>query len=436
MNLLKKIKNTILSRFTESSDEHADWVTRLLPGSSMENLEGASRAAAVDSMRALYASNPFAANKVNFTASKLFDDDFSLSSEEKDVEFELNRAVAALGDISSLARQLLIDGDLFFELRFNEYTGRVEPVYHDIKNVSAEDDGYLVREYSGFKLRSKLIAKESAFHIKINASPLSRFGSSALYCASNWLRRYERLLRASIRRVELQNSFAWHVSMENADSAQISERAAMYNTSEFRENLSKGGGIIISNDKENWRALSAGASGGGNGDVLREAKVMAVSGLGMPEYIISSDASNANYSSTKAQDTPFVMMIKDYQNVWRTALSSYISRLLPGLRAKGMIRPLSYRSLLVDKSKVAEYERILNVVEKHELDGGKVKLLVELAEDEAEYSIRFPQVLSSDDESELKVMRDEYELGIVSKRSLAEKRGYDYDKESAACAAE
>ena len=399
-----------------------------------------NRANIIDRMRELYFTNPLAKNHARFYASKVFGQNFKINSPHIEISSSLNKAFKSIKNIKALAEWLIVDGDIFLYIKKNMDNGDIKTKYIkseeiiDIIYDNNDDPLYYIKEYYDQTTNSiikETIEASEIVHISINKTPYSKFGLSDLYASYSWIKTHENVVMAAAKKVELENAFAWHISMNNATKEDIEDRVNIYNTKGFKDSLKEGGGIIISNSKEEWKTLSRNNSSNVDDTALRETKLMAIAGSALPEFIITGDAKNANLSSAQAQDMPFAIIVRNYQDTWRNALLEYFKKVLEIEKKYLLISNYVLEKKTILKSDRKQYELMYNIKNIYSQKNKEYEIIEYTVDIEnADFDIIFPDILSSDDKLEVDVLKAELDMGIISKQTAALKRGYDYKNES------
>ena len=147
------------------------------------------------------------------------------------------------------------------------------------------------------------------------------------------------------------------------------------------------------------------------------ALLLAVSaGVGLPEFMVTSDASNSSYASTMVAEGPAVMEIEDWQDFFGFHFGEIFKKVIE----TGKPDPIP------EKASTEEW------VEKTDKDGNKMMEKVTVVKPvSTEAIISFPDVAVNDIEKETKALLLQLNAELVSKRKASSKLGYDYDEEQA-----
>lgn len=139
--------------------------------------------------------------------------------------------------------------------------------------------------------------------------------SSHLY----WLKQYRQLLDTRVALNKMRASYIWDVTVIGDENDVIRVR---------NENSKppKPGTVKFHNDKVIWEAKDAKVNAQDAAADLRAVKLMTVAGSGQPEYMITGDASNANFASTQETTLAFLKCLEDYQDLFEYFLSALFNK--------------------------------------------------------------------------------------------------------------
>ncbi len=139
--------------------------------------------------------------------------------------------------------------------------------------------------------------------------------SSHLY----WLKQYRQLLDTRVALNKMRASYIWDVTV-TGDEEDV-KRVRNENSKP-----PKPGTVKFHNDKIVWEAKDAKINAQDSEADLRAIKLMSVAGSGQPEYMITGDASNANFASTQETTLAFLKCLEDYQDLFEHLLSSLFNK--------------------------------------------------------------------------------------------------------------
>lgn len=139
--------------------------------------------------------------------------------------------------------------------------------------------------------------------------------SSHLY----WLKKYRQLLDARVVLNEGRAAFLWDVTVDGTDK----------DVKYVREKNSKPprpGTVKFHNKQVTWEPKSLNINAQESEADLRAVKLMTVAGSGQPEYMITGDASNANFASTQETTFSFLKCLEDYQDLYEYFLGALFNK--------------------------------------------------------------------------------------------------------------
>ncbi len=139
--------------------------------------------------------------------------------------------------------------------------------------------------------------------------------SSHLY----WLKQYRQLLDTRVALNKMRASYIWDVTV-TGDEEDV-KRVRNENSKP-----PKPGTVKFHNDKIVWEAKDAKINAQDSEADLRAIKLMSVAGSGQPEYMITGDASNANFASTQETTLAFLKCLEDYQDLFEHFFSSLFNK--------------------------------------------------------------------------------------------------------------
>ena len=158
-----------------------------------------------------------------------------------------------------------------------------------------------------------------------------------------------------------------------------------------------------------------------------------VMGSGMPEWMLVGQA-NMYKAGAQEQSAPYVKLIEDYQELWGNEMIIIFTFLV-----RVMLSFNGDRNLL---SGTSGMKGLLSQIDKDEMveetvldkNGKMVAAKYENGEPKRKYfweavTVNFPEIISRDDNKEADAITKDIGNGLVSKKTAAIKRGYDYDEE-------
>ncbi len=139
--------------------------------------------------------------------------------------------------------------------------------------------------------------------------------SSHLY----WLKQYRQLLDTRIALNKMRASYIWDVTV-------VGDEEDVKRVRNENSKPPKPGTVKFHNDKVVWEAKDANINAQDSEADLRAVKLMSVAGSGQPEYMITGDASNANFASTQETTLAFLKCLEDYQDLFEYFINSLFNK--------------------------------------------------------------------------------------------------------------
>jgi len=132
---------------------------------------------------------------------------------------------------------------------------------------------------------------------------------------------------------------------------------------------------------------------------------------GLAEYMVSGDASNANYSSTMISESPSVREFEDWQNFFEEEFKIMFRQVIQAGMEFGRIPAESTKTVLATNERGEMVEKKMRVPTN------------------AGCEVVFPPLVHRNLKDESEAMLIHQRMGIVSQKTLAGKFGYDYEEE-------
>ncbi len=209
---------------------------------------------------------------------------------------------------------------------------------HDVESPLV----YLRIDPSTGELAERIPAEEM-LHTRINADSNQKRGLTWFAPVLETLGQFERWLETSLIARKLQASIVlWRKVTGAADSsivADVGERGPIYDQgSAIPREKYRAGTILTTSEGTDLQYLNPNSNFRDGVPLGRLMLLCASAGTGLPEYMVTSDASNANYASTLVAEGPAVKLFHgeqlffagEWNRLWRWVLSQAISSgLLP-----------------------------------------------------------------------------------------------------------
>lgn len=273
--------------------------------------------------------------------------------------------------------------------------------------------GYFV-DWFGRGTSWDFIPESESVFIKRNVPRLCKRGISDFYVPFKRLDRGSKLFDSAVLGATIQASIAY-IKEHAAGTPEASLTSALNNRLTQQVNVMRGDGQIESVTGENHfggkvinvagTKYHAGPMGTPQGPTYMEIYQAVTRRVGsrwcMPEYMISSDASNSNYASTLVAESPFILAIKDEQGALGRKIKQLIWKAIQMVANAGRFPMPAF-----------------------EMQG-----LIEI-------KVEAPSPESRDPVKEEQVRDSQQNAGILSKKTRATQSGLDYEQEQANIASE
>ena len=163
------------------------------------------------------------------------------------------------------------------------------------------------------------------------------------------------------------------------------------------------------------------------------------SGVTMPLHILDQRTSEANYASLRKADSPWAQAIIDNQDFWAAQFDKML-RIAIKANVEAGILPEKVRVPKYDEDKLVEAMDLINRMVVDGEDSEKIvrevspilegaHTVISMPTAEIPITKIFPDVVKEDYLQQAKVLQVHQQMGIASQRTLAEKAGYDWERE-------
>ncbi len=246
----------------------------------------------------------------------------------------------------------------------------------------------------------EVIPADEMIHTKILVDSNVKRGISFLIGVAEYMTKYRDWLNDRIILNKIRNIFNLVGEVEGAgDMSSIKDSFADTTgktpTSGIpKKKMPKRGSVLMTRGiKWEYKALNIKAQD--TKDDGRNIQLMVGLGLQFPEYIVRGDASNANFASSMVAESPFVRMVEKYQDIFQCV-----------------------------------YEEIFIKVITFGVRSGQIENITNADLELLEAQVDFDTLIHRDIEKETKsfVMHKDA-LGVVSKKTVSGKLGYDFEDE-------
>ena len=204
------------------------------------------------------------------------------------------------------------------------------------------------------------------------------------------------------------------------------------------------GTIAVHGDNEEWKWNSPDIKADSCNEDGRQLRLTIAAGVQIPEFMLTSDASNANYSSTLVSEAPFVRLVQYFQTqvfepeikqIYREDIEYGIKqKFIPARSTDKILKESAKKELRNLKWQVSLKERYGDTDPKldhkiHELEMDSDNYQEVVIPTKTDVDINWPPVVSRNikEETDSYTMHDQ--MGYASKQTIAGQLGYDYEEE-------
>ena len=303
--------------------------------------------------------------------------------------------------------------DRFGDGNATSWTWGVHTAADDVQRVL----GYYV-QWSDSAADFDYLPASMVEHVKLNVDRTIKRGLSDFYPVLARLERCEKLLRNTEEGAAIQAAIAYiveaaqGVSKAAAESAQFSR--ADYQTpvsgsqttrTRFTKKLDPGTVLTVANGQQ-YKPGPMGAERAPNFMIVLQAAMRWVGNRwSMPEFLVSGDASNANYASTMVAESPWVKSCQAKQHLMKRKFANIMWRVIGNAIKAGRFNDLGFWSM--DASAVEQLKKL-------------VKLDIEA-----------PQLEVRDKAAETNRRKALSDAGILSDKTWTAQEGEDWETEQA-----
>lgn len=320
----------------------------------------------VNLSRLMWLKNPMVRRAVSITSYYVFGQGVEFKARDENVQLAIDRLVTEEGNRRALfghqARKkknqtLMIDGNVFFTLFTNRFTGEVQvrsiPVDEIIEIVLDPNDRLRPMFYhrkaapSSFDVTSgvstpadldcyyldwrfnpaaplphsingKPIDEARIYHVKVGELEHMRYGVPETYPALDWALAYKTFLENWSSIVSALQEFAWNFKTTGSRVAGAKARfASTVNMSgglERNPPAPSGSTFVTSGDTQMTPIRTSGATV--SAEDGKQVALMVSAATGVPHTMLMGDADQGNRATAKTLDRPTELMFADRQELW------------------------------------------------------------------------------------------------------------------------
>lgn len=256
----------------------------------------------------------------------------------------------------------------------------------------------------------EVIPAEEIQHIKIFADSNVKRGISYLYVIMPLLKKYEQWLNDRIVLNKVRSAMAI-IRRISGSPGQLAEMVRKETSRKGKQKMLKPGSIITVSEGVDYQMLTPNLQAQDVQYDGRNILLAIASATGLAEYMVSGDASNANYASTMVSESPAVREFEDWQQFFQEEFSIMFAKVIQAGIDYGSISAYSTKTTIEISQNGTEQEN-------------KQKIPTRL-----DCEIIFPPLIHRKLKEESEALYLHKNMGIVSNQTLAARLGYDYQQE-------
>lgn len=331
----------------------------LTGGDALRDLDPDVRRKVDEEVWRAYKWHPYARRHVKALTGRLVGKGLAVeAADQKYVQPFLDEFRAA-NDFSLRLREgsnrLILSGELFWPLFVSKSDGSSRLREYDpreIDDIVTDPDDYLkiegyVRQYTRRLFDRATLTYRSEAQKKEFLEPIQYLGPEtgtireiifvkALSVATNprgesdvqsyvyFLRQHKLLLKYRLELNKARAAYAWMCTLKGGHAENVIKKRK-----EFKlRGAPPPGQVYVKTDAEDMEAIAPKVGGADASKDIRALALMAVAGSGVPEHILTGDASNANYASTVSAQEDWKVTVEEYQELWEVVLKRVFGRVI------------------------------------------------------------------------------------------------------------
>lgn len=295
------------------------------------------------------------------------------------------------------------------EIKSTEVSYGIETNPQDVEDVRLYHRAY--SDTNGLLSNDKIPAEE-IIHIKYGVDSNQKRGITFFSAIISDIKDYKNWLDDRKRLNRMRTIFSLigkpqqTAAQSTKDIFEDSEKKSDY-SSNYKKKLPQSGSMLITKGVE-WDYKSLNINATDTKEDGRAILLMIAAGTGgLPEYMVTADASNANYSSTLVSEAPGVKVFEEFQDF----LSYFIEDVFERVIKRGI------------KTGVLPQNTV------HEIEKEDGTIVEEKLPTQTTCSIDFPIPIHRDRLENVKSLALEREIGTASLATISSELGRDYSKE-------
>ncbi len=323
-----------------------------------------------------------------------------------------------------IIRRTFRDGECFIRCFVDQYSGKTKIRFLEPNEISDPENTHSfgietdpddveipLRYYRSRQGKLiEVIPAEEVQHIKIFADSNVKRGLSFLYIVMPLLKKYEQWLNDRIVLNKIRSAMAI-IRRISGSPGQLSDLVRNEKSRKGRQKMLKPGSIITVSEGVDYQMLTPNLQAQDVQYDGRNILLAIASATGLAEYMVSGDASNANYASTMVSESPAVREFEDWQQFFQEEFSIIFAKVIKaGVDYGSVPAKSSITSLEIDQS-------------------GKRRENKQIIPTRLDCEIIFPPLIHRKLKEESEALALHKNMGIVSNQTVAARLGYNFQKE-------
>ena len=256
------------------------------------------------------------------------------------------------------------------------------------------DDVETVIRYHLKEGRKRYIRADDMIHIKINVDSNVKRGVSYLVGIAKYIVKYGGWLDDRIMLNKIRTMFNMIIKVTGITPAAFNQKFTDVTGKTTtggtpKKQIPKSGSVLIATPGLEYEFKNLNIHAEDTKEDGRLIELQVGKGTNLTEYVVRADSSNSNYSSTMISESPMVRMFESWQDIFEKPFKKI------------------YKKVMERGIKLGEVPKKANTG----------------------CSVNFAALIHRDLKDETEAYISQITSGIVSKKTIAEKFGYDYDSE-------
>lgn len=258
------------------------------------------------------------------------------------------------------------------------------------------------------------IPASDVMHIKVFSDSNEKRGNSIFELLGTSIEAYQRWLRDRMVLNRIRSFFGIHRKVSHATPGQVAALAAQsaaHRTSDRkgtnRQEPLKPGSIITTSDNVELVPIAANLQASDAQYDGRNILLTIAAGCGMAEFMVSGDASNANFASTMVAESPAVREFEDWQEFFGVFFREIFRRVIDAGVRSGQLPEGSVQVSVQDGKKTEQFKPTC-----------------------LDVHLQFPPLVHREILQDARAYEIYLKSRIASRRSISTRAGFDFDVET------